>query len=54
MLACWKRDPLLPDSSDSRRTLVPVAGMIIGNSMKAAVVGAARMAESVADHRSEI
>lgn len=36
------------------RTLVPVAGMIIGNSMKAAVVGAARMAESVADHRSEI
>ncbi|MBA3280767.1 MAG: ABC transporter permease [Acidimicrobiia bacterium] len=38
----------------SGRTLVPVAGMIIGNSMKAAVVGAARMAESVADHRPEI
>ena len=36
------------------RTLVPVAGMVVGNSMKAAVVGAARMAESVADHRSEI
>jgi putative ABC transport system permease protein len=36
------------------RTLVPVAGMIIGNSMKAAVVGAARVAESVADGRAEI
>lgn len=36
------------------RTLVPVAGMIIGNSMKSAVLGAARMAESVADHRPEI
>jgi putative ABC transport system permease protein len=36
------------------RTLVPVAGMIIGNSMKAAIVGAARTAESVADHRLEI
>jgi putative ABC transport system permease protein len=36
------------------RTLVPVAGMVIGNSMKAAVVGAARVAESVADHRPEI
>lgn len=36
------------------RTLVPVAGMIIGNSMKAAVVGAARMTEAVADNRSEI
>lgn len=36
------------------RTLVPVAGMIVGNSMKAAVVGAARMAEAVADGRAEI
>jgi putative ABC transport system permease protein len=36
------------------RTLVPVAGMIVGNSMKAAVVGAVRMAESVADGRAEI
>ncbi len=38
----------------SGRTLVPVAGMIIGNSMKAAVVGATRMVESVADHRLEV
>jgi putative ABC transport system permease protein len=36
------------------RTLVPVAGMVVGNSMKAAVVGAARVAESVADNRPEI
>lgn len=36
------------------RTLVPVAGMIVGNSMKAAVVGAARVAESVADSRAEV
>lgn len=36
------------------RTLVPVAGMVVGNSMKAAVVGAARVAESVADGRAEI
>lgn len=38
----------------SGRTLVPVAGMIVGNSMKAAIVGTNRMAESVADHRDEI
>lgn len=36
------------------RTLVPVAGMVVGNSMKAAVVGAARVSEAVADHRAEI
>lgn len=36
------------------RTLVPVAGMVIGNSMKSAVVGAKRMSESVAEHRAEI
>lgn len=36
------------------RTLVPVAGMIVGNSMKAAVVGASRVAEAVADNRPEI
>lgn len=38
----------------SGRTLVPIAGIIVGNSMKAAVVGATRMTESVADHRDEI
>lgn len=36
------------------RTLVPVAGMIVGNSMKAAVVGASRVAEAVADGRAEV
>lgn len=36
------------------RTLVPVAGMIVGNSMKAAVVGATRVSEAVADARPEI
>jgi len=36
------------------RTLVPVAGMVVGNSMKAAVVGAARVAEATAEHRAEI
>lgn len=38
----------------SGRTLVPVAGMVVGNSMKAAVVGASRVSESVAEHRAEI
>lgn len=36
------------------RTLVPVAGMTIGNAMKAGVVGANRLAATVADHRTEI
>jgi putative ABC transport system permease protein len=36
------------------RTLVPVAGMVVGNTMKAAVVGAARQAEAMAEHRDEI
>lgn len=36
------------------RSLVPVAGMVIGNSMKAGIVAASRVAESVADHRAEI
>ncbi len=36
------------------RTLVPVAGMVIGNSMKAAVVGATRVAEALADQRAEV
>ncbi|MGE3619246.1 MAG: ABC transporter permease [Acidimicrobiia bacterium] len=36
------------------RSLVPVAGMIIGNSMKSGVVAAARVAEIAADHRREI
>ncbi|WCO66533.1 ABC transporter permease [Iamia majanohamensis] len=36
------------------RTLVPVAGMVVGNSMKAAVVGASRVAESLAEQRAEV
>jgi putative ABC transport system permease protein len=36
------------------RALVPVAGMVIGNSMKAAVVAATRVSEATADHRAEI
>jgi putative ABC transport system permease protein len=36
------------------RTLVPVAGMTIGNSMKSGVVAAMRLAEATADHRAEI
>jgi putative ABC transport system permease protein len=36
------------------RTLVPVAGMTIGNAMNAGVVGATRLAQVAADHRSEI
>jgi putative ABC transport system permease protein len=36
------------------RTLVPVAGMVVGNSMKGAVVAANRVAEAVAEHRPEI
>ncbi|CAB4750703.1 MAG: hypothetical protein F2694_05965 [Actinobacteria bacterium] len=36
------------------RTLVPVAGMVIGNSMNSAVVAANRVRESAADQRSEI
>ena len=36
------------------RTLVPVAGMTIGNAMKSAVVGATRLVEVAADHRLEI
>lgn len=36
------------------RTLVPVSGMIVGNSMRTAVVAANRVAEAVADHRDEI
>ena len=36
------------------RTLVPVAGMIVGNSMKAGVLGATRITEALADHRDEI
>lgn len=38
----------------TRRALVPVAGMVIGNSMKAAVVAAIRVSEATADHRAEI
>ena len=36
------------------RSLVPVAGMVIGNSMKSGVVAASRIAEAAADHRPEI
>ena len=36
------------------RSLVPVAGMTIGNAMNAAVVAATRLAEVTADHRLEI
>lgn len=36
------------------RTLVPVAGMTIGNAMNAGVVGATRLAQVAADHRGEI
>ena len=36
------------------RALVPVAGMIIGNSMKSAVVAATRVTEVASDHRAEI
>jgi putative ABC transport system permease protein len=36
------------------RTLVPVAGMTIGNAMNAGVVGATRLAQVAADHRAEI
>lgn len=36
------------------RALVPVAGMIIGNSMKSAVVAATRTAEVAAEQRDEI
>lgn len=36
------------------RTLVPVAGMTIGNAMKSAVVGATRLVEVAGDHRLEI
>lgn len=36
------------------RALVPVAGMVIGNSMKAGIVAATRTAEAAADHRAEI
>jgi putative ABC transport system permease protein len=36
------------------RTLVPVAGMVVGNTMKAAIVGAARQAEAMAEHKAEI
>lgn len=36
------------------RTLVPVAGMIVGNSMKAGVLGATRITEALADNRDEI
>jgi putative ABC transport system permease protein len=36
------------------RTLVPVAGMTIGNAMKSGVVAATRPVEAMADHRREI
>ncbi|MEX0767755.1 MAG: iron export ABC transporter permease subunit FetB [Microthrixaceae bacterium] len=36
------------------RTLVPVAGMLIGNSMNSAVVASQRVSESVSNQRTEI
>jgi putative ABC transport system permease protein len=36
------------------RTLVPVAGMLIGNSMNGGVLAATRVTEAVGDHRAEI
>jgi putative ABC transport system permease protein len=36
------------------RTLVPVTGMIVGNSLKSAVLAATRVCEVVADQRAEI
>lgn len=36
------------------RTLVPVAGMTIGNAMKSGVIGATRLAQVAGDHRAEI
>lgn len=36
------------------RALVPVAGMVVGNSMKAGVVAANRVADAASDHRREI
>lgn len=36
------------------RTLVPVTGMIVGNSLKSAVLAATRVTEVVADQRDEI
>ncbi len=36
------------------RTLVPIAGMLVGNSMKAAVVAADRLVEALADGRAEV
>lgn len=36
------------------RSLVPVAGMAIGNAMNASVVAATRLADVTADHRAEI
>jgi putative ABC transport system permease protein len=36
------------------RTLVPVAGMVIGNAMKAQVVSAQRTVDAVADRRLEL
>lgn len=38
----------------SGRTIVPVSGMVIGNSLKAAVVAATRMAEATAERRADI
>lgn len=36
------------------RALVPVAGMVVGNSMKAGVVAANRMVDSLAEQRAEV
>lgn len=38
----------------SGRTIVPVSGMVIGNSLKAAVVAAGRLVEATAERRADI
>ncbi len=36
------------------RTLVPIAGMLVGNAMKSAIVGAERIVEALAEQRAEV
>ena len=36
------------------RTLVPIAGMLVGNAMKSAIVGAERTVEALAEQRAEV
>jgi len=36
------------------RTLVPIAGMLVGNAMKSAIVGAERIVEALSEQRAEV